>query len=253
MLQSTVHQPRPILCLSHKALQEITPAFCWRWQPSLPGYYSRDELRISLLPNSSGWIKERKLWFFHFSSLVGRDISESARAPGFLAWDFALSHHCYHFSFPYIAPTDNPPVNINANAKGNAEEMSSCLVWHNPLYLGCIGKILFSTVKADISIKVVMKKYVILCFFKINLQGVHRKYQARRCILAKINACIWWGYKSSLKFSSTVSQKLRQHNIASCCLVFRSLELSQIFPVSKVSINFGYPNWNSLKIVCFKK
>ena len=157
--------------------------------------------------------------------------------------------------FPTLHQVTNPEVIMNANVKADAEEMSSCLVWHNPLYLGCVGKIIFKTVKADSSLKKGMRIWDGL--FYVSLREVYREcidrmYHARGFILGKINVCITWGYRSSFSFSSTGGQKLRQHNVASCCLVFCSLERSLRPPVSEVSIDFGYPTWNSLK-ACFEK
>lgn len=78
-------------------------------------------------------------------------------------------------------------------------------------------------------------------------------YHTRGFILAQINVCILWGYKSNLRFSSLGAQKLRQHKTVSWSLFSYSLKLSWRPPISKVSIDFGYPTWNSLKLECYKK
>lgn len=183
-------------------------------------------------------------------------MSESGRAPEFLAWDFALSPCCCLSSVPNSSPADKPQPNMNANAKGNTEEMSSHLFWHNPLYSGCIGKILFNAVKADSALKIRMRIWNRLFYVssrEICREWIDRTYHTRGFILAQINVCILWGYKSNLRFSSMAVQKLRQHKRASWSLFFYSLKVRWRPPISKVSIDFGYPTWNSLKVECYKK
>ena len=109
VLQSAVHWPPSNSLSLPQSLAGDTPAICWRWQPLLPGYCSRDKLRVSPLNNCCVWRKEKKMTVFPFQLFGGTSylwVWQSSWVFGMLLCfmplllSFFCSQHCTSWQTP---------------------------------------------------------------------------------------------------------------------------------------------------------